>query len=76
MIYTLKNGRKLEVIEHEGQGMAGEPMTYLLFINHAKDIVSFKSIYHLLNDIDCRDIEYWIGSLENDNYYSAINYVI
>lgn len=55
--------------------MAGEPMTTLQFKDkHTGEIVSYNKIKGLFNKNDKKEIDKWINFIQDDNYYSAVNW--
>ena len=72
-IYDGKNGEKIEVKEIEGQGMAGEPMTFAYVfcdgkISHSKELKS------VMTPSDFKDMSDYLRAIADSNEASAISW--
>lgn len=73
--YKLKNGKILTVEETEGEGMAGEPATYI-FLKVDGQLVSFEDVKTKMKCNDADELGNYIEDVSEENYNSAISFVI
>lgn len=72
--YTLVNGKKIYVFEDSISGMAGEPCSFLQFLDENKKPISYLDINKLFTTHDADEIFAWMNRLSEDNKNSAISY--
>jgi hypothetical protein len=75
---TLTDGSQVEIIEADCEGMAGEPMTYLVGYKPGDDRtrIWIRDIEHLMTEEDRELISQWQNSISNSNQDSAIAWTI
>jgi len=75
MEFKTKDGKKVELREVDGHGMADEPMTFAyLFLDGV--LTKFNDIEDLLNSQDALDLKARLDDINDENQASAISYVI
>jgi hypothetical protein len=73
-VVTLKDGRKMRVVEQEARGMAGEPFTWVEFIDRDGDSHTFTELEEKFTDEDRKWLNEWLDDIAKTNYAMAIRY--
>ena len=73
--YKGKNGEKIEIKELEGEGMAGEPMTFAYVICNGK-VSHSDELKSVLSTEDFKDMSDYISGISDSNEDSATAWVI
>jgi hypothetical protein len=73
--YTDKEGKKIEIREIEGTGMAGEPMTFA-YIFHDGKISSREKVKSHMKPADFKDLTEYLNDIADNNEASAISFVL
>jgi DNA-binding protein YbaB len=73
--YTDKDGKTIEVKEDEGEGMAGESMIFAYILHNGK-LAKVKDVEKVMDPKDFKELSDYLKSVGDNNYASAISYVI